>query len=184
MLARFEEMGFSDKELQADSSFLAASRGRRFNGLWQAVLSWIQDLAPVIIHVNIDTVGRFLESDEYYRTSLLMCGTATAQMLLQVLSGASLRPRHHMEPSMRATWRSNRTRMALAFHSYSVLPRGRTGNQTRITWERDLFGDAYDDAKPFERCKYGALNVTGSISRGAGEQKREGTKARDTSELK
>ena len=71
MLTRFEEMGFSDKELQADSSFLAASRGQRMNGLLQAVLSWIQDLAPVIIHVNIDTVGRFLESDEYYRTSLL-----------------------------------------------------------------------------------------------------------------
>ena len=71
VLTRFEEMGFSDKELQADSSFLAASRGQRMNGLLQAVLSWIQDLAPVIIHVNIDTVGRFLESDEYYRTSLL-----------------------------------------------------------------------------------------------------------------
>ncbi|CAE7205062.1 ANK2 [Symbiodinium sp. CCMP2456] len=96
VLARFEEMGFSDKELQA-------------------VLSWIQDLAPVIIHVNIDTVGRFLESDEYYRSQF---ETKT---------------------------------------SYGAIDEG---NQTRIAWERDLFGDAYDDAKPFERCKYGALNVT------------------------
>ena len=26
-------------------------------------------------------------------------------------------------------------------------------------WETDLFGGAYDEAKPFERCKYGALGV-------------------------
>ena len=34
------------------------------------------------------------------------------------------------------------------------------GNQIRIGWEEALFGDAYDAATPFERCKYGALNVT------------------------
>ena len=27
-------------------------------------------------------------------------------------------------------------------------------------WETELFGGTYDEAKPFERCKYGALNVT------------------------
>lgn len=27
-------------------------------------------------------------------------------------------------------------------------------------WETDLFGGAYDDAKPFERCKYGALGAS------------------------
>ncbi|CAE7615012.1 Caskin1 [Symbiodinium natans] len=101
VLERFQKMGFSDKELQA-------------------VLSWIQDLAPVIIHVNIDTVGRFLESDEYYRSQF---ETKT---------------------------------------SYGAIDEG---NQTRVTWERDLFGDAYDDAKPFERCKYGALNATWSDGR-------------------
>ena len=26
-------------------------------------------------------------------------------------------------------------------------------------WEKELFGGAYDEAKPFERCKYGALGV-------------------------
>ena len=46
---RFERLGHGDQELQA-------------------VLGWVQDLAPVIIHVNLDTVGRFLESDEYYRS--------------------------------------------------------------------------------------------------------------------
>ena len=30
----------------------------------------------------------------------------------------------------------------------------------RTDWERTLFGDSYDKAKPFDRCKYGALNVT------------------------
>ena len=32
-------------------------------------------------------------------------------------------------------------------------------NQIRIGWETELFGGAYDEAKPFERCKYGALGV-------------------------
>lgn len=26
-------------------------------------------------------------------------------------------------------------------------------------WEKELFGGCYDEAKPFERCKYGALSV-------------------------
>ena len=32
-------------------------------------------------------------------------------------------------------------------------------NNTRKGWERELFGGAYDDAKGFDRVKYGALNV-------------------------
>lgn len=27
------------------------------------------------------------------------------------------------------------------------------------SWERELFGGAYDDAKGFDRCKYGALQL-------------------------
>ena len=38
---------------------------------------------------------------------------------------------------------------------------------SRTGWERTLFGDSYEDAKPFDRCKYGALNVTNDY-RGAG----------------
>lgn len=96
VLERFQALGYEDKELQA-------------------VLSWVQDLAPVIIHVHLDTVGRFLESDEYYRSQFetkTSCGALDDD------------------------------------------------NGIRIRWERDLFGDAYEDATPFERCKYGALNVT------------------------
>eukprot|EP00438_Fugacium_kawagutii_P003939 Skav230539 [mRNA] locus=scaffold1183:357481:369946:- [translate_table: standard] len=66
-----------------------------------------------------DTVGRFLESDEYYR-------------------------RH--DESQFETKTSN-----------GALD---DGNNIRIGWEEDLFGDAYHDATAFERCKYGALNVT------------------------
>ena len=70
-------MGFSDKELQATSASFSHGIMHSMQHVTcrtgarscQAVLSWIQDLAPVIIHVNIDTVGRFLESDEYYRRS-------------------------------------------------------------------------------------------------------------------
>ncbi|CAL1145553.1 unnamed protein product, partial [Cladocopium goreaui] len=96
VLERFQKMGYTDKELQA-------------------VLSWVQDLAPVIIHVQLDTVGRFLESDEFYRSQF---ETKTSNGALD------------------------------------------DGNNIRIGWEEDLFGDAYHDATPFERCKYGALNVT------------------------
>lgn len=32
--------------------------------------------------------------------------------------------------------------------------------ETCQDWETDLFGGAYDDAKPFERCKYGALGAS------------------------
>ena len=48
------------------------------------------------------------------------------------------------------------------------------GNNIRIGWEEDLFGDAYHDATPFERCKYGALNVTGAIWRGLGDPRGKG----------
>eukprot|EP00434_Breviolum_minutum_P014856 symbB.v1.2.013096.t1/scaffold919.1/size152209/8 len=96
VLKRFDQLGYKDMELQA-------------------VLNWVQDLAPVIIHVQIDTVGRFLESDEYYRNQF---ETKTSNGALD------------------------------------------DGNHIRIGWEEALFGDAYDAATPFERCKYGALNVT------------------------
>ena len=34
------------------------------------------------------------------------------------------------------------------------------GEQTALQgWETELFGGTYDEAKPFERCKYGALSV-------------------------
>eukprot|EP00929_Paragymnodinium_shiwhaense_P071319 TRINITY_DN36274_c0_g1_i1.p1 TRINITY_DN36274_c0_g1~~TRINITY_DN36274_c0_g1_i1.p1 ORF type:complete len:2107 (+),score=430.46 TRINITY_DN36274_c0_g1_i1:138-6458(+) len=92
---RFDDLGYGEQDLQA-------------------VLTWVQDLAPVIIHISIDTVGPFLEMDEFYRN----------QFETQSSKG-------YIDP----------------------------GNQTRVEWERDLFGGHYDDAKPFERCKYGVLNV-------------------------
>ncbi|CAK0852885.1 unnamed protein product [Prorocentrum cordatum] len=78
------------------------------------VLDWVQDLAPMVIHVKLDDVGRFMETDEYYRS----------QFETKTSNGAN-------DPQ----------------------------NLTRQGWERSLFGGAYEDAKPFERCKYGALNV-------------------------
>ena len=80
----------------------------------QGVLGWIQDLAPMCIHIHIGNVGRFLETDEYYRSQFetgTSCGALDDK------------------------------------------------NQIRKDWEKELFGGAYDEAKPFERCKYGALGV-------------------------
>lgn len=56
---------------ESNTSFTARTRHRIpcwVPKLAEAVLNWVQDLAPVIIHVNLDSVGRFLESDDYYRT--------------------------------------------------------------------------------------------------------------------
>ena len=47
-----------------------------------------------------------------------------------------------------------------AVKDQSRLGHSAPGNHIRIGWEEALFGDAYDAATPFERCKYGALNVT------------------------
>ncbi|CAE7273357.1 unnamed protein product [Symbiodinium pilosum] len=92
---RFARLGYTEAELQS-------------------VLGWIQDLAPMCVHIHIGTVGRFLETDEYYRSQFetgTSCGALDDK------------------------------------------------NQIRKDWETELFGGAYDEAKPFERCKYGALGV-------------------------
>jgi len=79
--------------------------------LW-SVLTWIRDLAPIIVHVDLDAVLPFLEEDTHYRNQF---ETSSSKGLL--------------------------------------CP------QKREEWERNLFGGCYDDAKPFERPKYGVLDV-------------------------
>jgi len=79
--------------------------------LW-AMLTWVRDLAPIIVHVDLDVVGEFLETDTHYRNQF---ETSSSKGLL--------------------------------------CP------QKREEWERNLFGDCYDDAPPFERPKYGVLDV-------------------------
>eukprot|EP00913_Durusdinium_trenchii_P026545 g24905.t1 len=70
-------------------------------------------MAPVCIHVNLDRMGHFMESDEFYRN----------QFETKTSNGAERK------------------------------------NNTRKGWERELFDHAYEDAKGFDRVKYGALNV-------------------------
>eukprot|EP00411_Alexandrium_monilatum_P025387 CAMPEP_0175336310 /NCGR_PEP_ID=MMETSP0095-20121207/3746_1 /TAXON_ID=311494 /ORGANISM="Alexandrium monilatum, Strain CCMP3105" /LENGTH=578 /DNA_ID=CAMNT_0016633663 /DNA_START=1 /DNA_END=1737 /DNA_ORIENTATION=+ len=79
--------------------------------LW-SVLTWVRDLAPVIVHVDLDAVCEFLEQDTHYRNQF---ETSTSKGLL--------------------------------------CP------QKREEWERKLFGGVYDEAAPFERPKYGVLDV-------------------------
>eukprot|EP00931_Biecheleriopsis_adriatica_P113224 TRINITY_DN8818_c0_g1_i1.p1 TRINITY_DN8818_c0_g1~~TRINITY_DN8818_c0_g1_i1.p1 ORF type:complete len:1644 (+),score=312.68 TRINITY_DN8818_c0_g1_i1:85-5016(+) len=78
------------------------------------VFEWVQDLAPVCVHLHLDKMGHFMEQDEFYRN----------QFETKTSCGA-------LDPE----------------------------NDTRKGWERELFGGAYENAKPFERCKYGALSV-------------------------
>mmetsp|Transcript_86749 Transcript_86749/g.190395 ORF Transcript_86749/g.190395 Transcript_86749/m.190395 type:complete len:1687 (+) Transcript_86749:229-5289(+) len=82
----------------------------------QAVFGWLQDLAPICVHVGLDGMGHFLESDDFYRS----------QFETKTSCGAG---------------------------------NGDSGNSTRKRWEHELFGGCYDECKPFDRCKYGALNV-------------------------
>eukprot|EP00438_Fugacium_kawagutii_P018877 Skav221123 [mRNA] locus=scaffold233:433456:443491:- [translate_table: standard] len=44
----FQSLGFVGRELET-------------------TLGWIQDMAPVVIHVNLDRMGHFMETDEFYR---------------------------------------------------------------------------------------------------------------------
>ncbi|CAJ1380979.1 unnamed protein product [Effrenium voratum] len=92
---RFQKLGYGDEMLGT-------------------VLDWIQDLAPVVVHLHLDKMGAFMEIDEFYRS----------QFETKTSCGA-------LDPQ----------------------------NLTRQNWEKELFGGAYDDAKPFDRCKYGALSV-------------------------
>lgn len=43
-----------------------AKLGYSDEDLWHC-LSWIRELAPVIVHINLDKIGKFLESDDHYR---------------------------------------------------------------------------------------------------------------------
>eukprot|EP00927_Polykrikos_kofoidii_P048760 TRINITY_DN42973_c0_g1_i1.p1 TRINITY_DN42973_c0_g1~~TRINITY_DN42973_c0_g1_i1.p1 ORF type:complete len:572 (-),score=96.88 TRINITY_DN42973_c0_g1_i1:59-1774(-) len=79
--------------------------------LW-SILTWIRDLAPIIIMINLDDIGKFLLEDTHYRNQF---ETQSSGGLLS------------------------------------------TG--TRGKWEHDLFGGSYDDAEPFDRPKYGVLDV-------------------------
>jgi len=79
--------------------------------LW-SVLTWVRDMAPVIIHLDLDAVGEFLEEDTHYRNQF---ETASSKGLL--------------------------------------CP------QMRQMWEHKLFEGSYDEAEPFERPKYGVLDV-------------------------
>eukprot|EP00931_Biecheleriopsis_adriatica_P001511 TRINITY_DN10187_c0_g1_i1.p1 TRINITY_DN10187_c0_g1~~TRINITY_DN10187_c0_g1_i1.p1 ORF type:complete len:1911 (-),score=394.98 TRINITY_DN10187_c0_g1_i1:31-5049(-) len=92
---RFRSLGYKGRELES-------------------TLGWIQDLAPVCVHVGLDRMGHFMESDDFYRNQ---------------------------------------------FETKTSCGAYDDNNSTRISWERELFGGAYDSAKGFDRCKYGALNV-------------------------
>lgn len=82
------------------------------NGELWSVLTWVRDLAPIIIHLDLDAVVKFLEEDTHYRNQF---ETHTSKGLL--------------------------------------IP------QKREEWEQKLFGGSYDEAEPFQRPKYGVLDV-------------------------
>jgi hypothetical protein len=76
-------------------------------------LKWIQNKAPIIIHVDLVEIGALLAKDTHYRNQF-------------------------------ETQTSN----------------GCLDNDLRTEWEANLFGHAYVDAIPFQRCKYGVINIT------------------------
>ncbi|CAK0862255.1 unnamed protein product [Prorocentrum cordatum] len=81
------------------------------DGLEQ-IFEWVLWDAPIIIHIDLDAVGRYLKEDSYYRNQF---ETGTTKGL-------------------------------------NILP-------IREGWEEKLFGECYKDALPFERPKYGVLDI-------------------------
>jgi len=119
-LAQCQKSALFEVRRQASANHLQAldALQRRFVNIGQgsgelwSVLTWVRDVAPVIIHIDLDSLGRFFESDSHYRNQF---ETNTSSGLLST--------------------------------------------STRSDWERDLFAGRYDDAKSFERPKYGVLDV-------------------------
>eukprot|EP00439_Symbiodinium_sp_Y106_P001589 s7915_g1.t1 len=119
---RFTKLGFVGRELETTLGWIQESDlqhlgisaeildGERCRCMKQCCV----DMAPICIHINLDRMGHFMESDEFYRN----------QFETKTSNGA-------LDPE----------------------------NNTRKGWEHELFGGAYDDAKGFDRVKYGALNV-------------------------
>merc|ERR1719353_1820019 len=79
--------------------------------LWMALI-WIRELAPIVIHIDLDKMLKYLEVDTHYRNQF---ETGTGGGIVDI--------------------------------------------EQRSEWERALFGGHYDSAEPFDRCKYGVLNV-------------------------
>jgi len=77
------------------------------------VINYVQNKAPLIIHVNLDRVLEFFCKDDYYRN----------QFETNISGGA-------------------------------------LSNPSRVQWEDNLFQRIYHDAQPFERVKYGTINMT------------------------
>lgn len=96
LLARFKLLGYAQGDLSST--------------LW-----YIKMLAPIVVHVDLDTVLEPLLSDRYLRN----------QFETKTSKGA-------MEPDHRS----------------------------RRVWEHAMFHGAYDHSSPFERVKYGSINIT------------------------
>jgi len=87
------------------------SLGFPVQDMWMT-MAWIRELAPVILHIDLDSITPFLKKDTHYRNQF---ETKSSRGLLNL--------------------------------------------EVRTKWERSLFGDAYENAEPFHRPKYGVLNV-------------------------
>lgn len=79
----------------------------------KTTIKFIQTTVPVVIHLSLDKVMKFLRDDTEYRNQF---ETGT--------SGGAL------------------------------------SKESRIQWEKTLFGGIYDHSEGYEKVKYGALNIT------------------------
>lgn len=105
------QAAFNHNEVLQDLKARCAEIGISDVELW-STLTWVRDMAPIHIHVNLDTVGEFLEKDTHYRNQF---ETKSSEGLLD--------------------------------------------ENVRDEWEHDLFAGSYDGATPFERPKYGVMDV-------------------------
>lgn len=111
----------------------------------RVTLAWLLAGAPTIIHVDLNNVLAHLVVDTHYRNQFecvrmhwwCIVGASRCGVLQILTLSASDRTTHKTGTSGGALCKITRTR-----------------------WEDSMFASSYADATPFQRVKYGALNVT------------------------
>ncbi|CAK9071619.1 Sodium/potassium/calcium exchanger 2 [Durusdinium trenchii] len=104
------------------------------------VLAWIRELAPIIVHINLDKVGKFFVEDNRREIKTPWCPYKPLVYVPRVLDGAK------SDSHYRNQFETNTSG-------------GLLKTSAREKWERGLFGTAYDGAHAFERPKYGVQNI-------------------------
>eukprot|EP00913_Durusdinium_trenchii_P011730 g11016.t1 len=123
------------------------------------VLAWIRELAPIIVHINLDKVGKFFVEDNRREIKTPWCPYKPLVYVPRVLDGA----KSVASPMLGALSLRKSLPSCQDSHYRNQFETNTSGGllktSAREKWERGLFGTAYDGAHAFERPKYGVQNI-------------------------